>query len=420
MMSKKRVVIIGLDGVPFGMIKDLSDKGVMPNFKKLREDGVFEKMESSIPEISSVAWSSIITGKGPEEHEIFGFTDLIPNTYSLSFPDFRQLKSKPFWHIDSDKKYVILNVPATYPVQPLSGFIVSGFVSLDLEKSVYPPQYVEKLKNIDYKIDVDAEKWYKSKPLFLKDLFETLEARNKTVDMLWEEIDWDVFMVVFTGTDRIEHFLWDAYENENHEYHKEFLDYFRKIDEAIGNITNRLDEDDELIMLSDHGMCGIKYDVNINGLLVKHGFLKLGEEPNRRYNNIKKGTEAFALDPARIYINKIGKYPQGSVKSYDETGVIERLVDLFGGLEKDGKLVIKKMYSYYLDGSPDLVLIPNNGFSLRGNMDKKEVFTKSNFTGMHTQDDAFLFVKNKSNKLFIPKNPNVSDIVKIMSKLQKK
>ena len=76
---------------------------IMPNFKELQKNGQFQKMESSIPEISSVSWSSIITGKNPGEHGIFGFTDMIPNSYTISFPNYNNLKEKPFWQKIKEK-----------------------------------------------------------------------------------------------------------------------------------------------------------------------------------------------------------------------------------------------------------------------------------------------------------------------------
>ena len=72
-MSKKpKTVIVGLDGVPFDMLKTLAQDGIMPNAQRLIGQGSFRAMRSSIPEISSVAWSSIITGCNPGEHGIFG------------------------------------------------------------------------------------------------------------------------------------------------------------------------------------------------------------------------------------------------------------------------------------------------------------------------------------------------------------
>ena len=55
--NSHRMVIIGLDGMPYRLIKDLAESGVIPNTRAIIENGVFKQMQSSIPEISSVAWS---------------------------------------------------------------------------------------------------------------------------------------------------------------------------------------------------------------------------------------------------------------------------------------------------------------------------------------------------------------------------
>ncbi|MBW2973156.1 alkaline phosphatase family protein [Candidatus Woesearchaeota archaeon] len=420
-----RTVIIGLDGVPFRVMDTLSAKEVMPNFKKLKEQGSFKKFESAIPDISSVAWSSIITGTNPGEHGIFGFTDLVPGTYNLTFPNFTSLKAKPFWHQKPDKKYVIINVPSTFPAQPLNGFLVSGFVSLDLQDSVYPQEFIPDLEEIGYKIDVDSAKGHTSKEEFIKDLFDTLNARIETYRMLWDEFDWDVFMFIITGTDRVGHFLMDAFEDENHPHHKDFLEYFKKADEAIGEITSRMNEDDSLIMLSDHGMETIDFNVYVNAYLKEKGFLELNEGSERiTYNDIAKGTKAFAMDPGRIYVNLEGKYPNGSIKPEEKDKVIAELIELFQNMEKDGKKIIKSIHKKdeiyqgpVAEQGPDLVLLSNKGFNLKGSIAKSIVFDKDVFTGKHTQDDAFLLVKTAKD-IKIPEKPKVSDVVSIMNQIE--
>ena len=272
--TKKKTIILGLDGVPYGLLKDLADKGVMPNTGNLISRGTFRKMRSSIPEISSVAWSSVITGRNPGEHGIFGFTSFVPNTYRLSFPNFNDLKSSTFWHRKKEDKHIIINVPSTYPARELNGVLISGFVSLDLEKAVYPDSVIPDLKSMDYRVDVDSGKAHESLELFMKDLNRTNEARITAYRYLWD-LEWDTFMFVFTGTDRLMHFLWDAYEDEEHEYHDAFTAYFRRIDEIIGEITSKMDENHDLIMLSDHGFEKLEYDVYINHVLKEKGFLKL-------------------------------------------------------------------------------------------------------------------------------------------------
>jgi len=185
-----KTVIIGLDGVPYHLIDNLSDKGVMPNFKNLKDKGIFKEMESAIPEISSVSWSSIITGVNPGEHGIFGFMDMIPGTYTMSFPNFNSIKASAFWQT-MDGTHAIINVPSTYPAKPMNGFHVAGFVALDLENAVYPQKYIPMLEDLDYRIDVDSEKGHSSKELFFKDLHRTLDARQNTALHLWDESKWD-------------------------------------------------------------------------------------------------------------------------------------------------------------------------------------------------------------------------------------
>ena len=176
MAGNGKTVIIGLDGVPFGMIKDFAETGVMPNTAELISQGIFKKMHSSVPEVSSVAWSSLITGKNPGQHGIFGFTDLFYNSYKMRFPNFNDLKAPPFWD-QWEGKSVIINVPATYPVHEMNGVLISGFVSIDFEKSVHPKSLIPSLKNLDYRLDVDSQKAHSSMDLFLKDLDKTLDAR---------------------------------------------------------------------------------------------------------------------------------------------------------------------------------------------------------------------------------------------------
>jgi len=448
--KKRRTVIIGIDGVPFRLMDELSEKGVMPNFARLRKDGVFRKMSSSIPEISSVSWSSIITGRNPGEHGVFGFTDMLPGTYTVSFPNFSSLKAPAFWQADAaagsekrgnnrenaggnskapgnGRKYVIINVPSTYPAQELNGFLVSGFVSLDLERATYPKSYVPKLTEMGYQIDVDASKGHKSKSLLLDELFRVHGLRMKAVRELWDSVEWDVFMAVFTGSDRLGHFLWDAYEDPGHEHHQRFLDYFAEIDKAIGELVSKMASQDSLLICSDHGMELAEKSVNVNQVLVENGYLILDNKPGLQYNNIKEGTKAFAMDPGRIYINRIGMYPRGCVRPAGEEEIIGQLAKLFSGLEVDGKKVMKAVYRSgdiykgpHAEKGPDIVLLPNKGFNLKSSLSELLDGSEARegvLTGKHSQDDAFLFVKGKENMAIVPDKPSVEDIAGILEKL---
>ena len=95
------------------------------------------------------------------------------------------------------------------------------FINKDM--SVYPKSYLPKLKEMNYDIDVDSNKAKVSMEQFLDDLMKVLDKRIELYDYLWGKIDWDTFMLIFTGSDRLEHFLWDAYKNSDHQFHEDFL-----------------------------------------------------------------------------------------------------------------------------------------------------------------------------------------------------
>jgi len=422
MTTKHRTVIIGLDGVPFDMLRDLAKTGVMPNTALLIKDGIFKKMHSSIPDISSVAWSSIITGANPGAHGIFGFMDLYPSSYKMKFPNFNDLKAPPFWELWPGKS-VIINVPSTYPVRPMNGIHISGFVSIDLEKSVYPQSLLPDLKQQDYRLDVDSELAHRDMELFIKDLDDSHFALVRVVKMLLNYRDWQTFMVVFTGTDRLMHFLFDALDSANHKYHQLFLDYFANVDHAIGDVMACLNDDDLVVMLSDHGFEHLDCDVFINYLLTRHGLLQFKQGEEMSPANICYGTKAFALDPARIYLNYKGRYPCGTVEPTEAGQLLADMENLFGSLHIDGRKVIRSIYrkeqlyrGSCLDNAPDLVLVGNSGFNLRANLKTDQLTTKPIFTGKHTQDTAFLLVRGLSEQGIIPDVPCVEDVKGIMEK----
>lgn len=419
--SNKKVVIIGLDGVPYDMIEKFASNGTMPNMAKLISEGIFKKSESTIPEISSVAWSSTITGKNPGEHDIFGFTDLRKNSYQMRFPNFTDLKAKPFWE-EWNGKSVIINVPSTYPSREINGVHISGFVSIDINKSVSPSSLVPKLESMDYRLDVDSRKAHESMDAFIQDLDETLTARIAAQDHLWKSQDWNCFMLVFTGTDRLMHFLYEAYEDESHNYHNEFVAHFAKIDKIIGEISESICDDDILLLMSDHGFEKLDYDVYLTQLLIDNNLLSFLPGCDASLENISNESIAFVMDPGRVYINFKDKYPRGCVERADEEKTIAQLGKLFNNCEIDGRKVIRSIYrkeevfhGAYAQNGPDLTLVAEKGFNLKAMMRTPGLFSKGIFTGKHTQDTAFILAKGICAEA-MPEKPKVSDVRWIIEK----
>jgi len=76
----RRVIVLGVDGLDYGLVRDLIDRGRMPNFARLAKAGRFSALETSTPPQSPVAWSTFITGLDPGRHGIFDFIHRNPKT----------------------------------------------------------------------------------------------------------------------------------------------------------------------------------------------------------------------------------------------------------------------------------------------------------------------------------------------------
>jgi predicted AlkP superfamily phosphohydrolase/phosphomutase len=422
--KKKKLLIIGLDGVPYDMIKELTRKALMPNLKKIFGAGKLVSMSVGLPEISSVSWSSFMTGTDSGNHGIFGFTDLQKGTYEYKFPNFRDLRAPTFFDELGLKKKrsIVINLPSTYPVRAIQGVLVAGFVAVDLKRSVYPMKYFPFLLKCGYKIDIDAKKGKDKKAEFISDLHTTLNIRKEAADFFLKKETWDLFMFTITGTDRLHHFLFDAYEEKNHPFHEEFLNYYREIDRIIGELFSEISDkhDFESIILSDHGFGLIQNEVYLNPILKKHGFFETASGEENSLENITGKAKAFALDPSRIFIHLEEKFPRGKVKHGDYDNIREELKQLFEGYKINDQKVIKRAYfkeeiysSRFLENAADIILQSNPGFDLKAGLKKNAAYGRSHFTGMHLRDNAFFFT---SKPEYLPEKMTIFDVKDIILK----
>lgn len=419
--KKKRVLIIGLDGVPHSLLLDLAQKGIMPATSRLIDSGHIHRMKASLPEISAVSWTNFMTGANPGTHGIFGFTDFKSNSYDLRFPNFLDLKKETFWDKlgEQRRKCIIINQPSTYPARKINGILISGFVAIELSKAIYPLFYKAALEKMGYQIDIDTQKSRENAEFLWQDLSKTLSVRQKALNFFWKE-DWDYLEFVITGTDRLHHFQWNAYEDENHVHHQNFLDYYRQIDGVINEIITsfrKLEDDDHgLYFLSDHGFAKIEQEVYLNAWLEKESYLKFNNSLPQSLADISPSTRAFAMEPNRIYLNLKEKFPEGCVEQSEKKALKEEISKKLGRLEYKGEKVVRcvfdaeEIYSgpYLCDG-PDLIVLSEYGFDMKSSVKKKELFGRSNLQGMHTWDDAFFWSKKEQGQ-----DLSISDLAKII------
>ncbi len=402
--SKRRAVVVSLDGVPYTFLQFAFKGGIMPFLSSLAKSGSFVRMNSVYPTISSVAWSTFTTGVNPAKHRIFGFVDRNPNPFKIFIPTGRHrgIETIPEKLSKLGKKVFYMNVPVTYPPFEVKGILVSGFLATNIEKATYPVDVARTLKEMGYVIDVDPWKAKENRDQFLADLYNALKARFRAARYYYREEDWDFFMVHIMETDRINHFFWPE---GNGNYSQKILDFYREVDREFERFAEILDSNVLLFSLSDHGFCSIKKEIFLNHWLHKEGYLKFKNTPPKDFSDIDPKSVAYSLIPGRVYINLKGREEFGSVEPGEP---YERLREeikesLLALKDPDtGEKIIERVFKReeiyhgpYLEEASDLIAHPKDGYDLKGNLFTDSLVGRSHLVGMHTYDDAYFIIPQK-------------------------
>src|SRR5919198_5231676 len=132
---RPRVFVLGLDGTPCSWLRAEAAAGRLPNLAALARESSLVPMRSSLPSVSSTAWTTFFTGRDPGGHGVFGFMDCKPDSHEFYFPNYQHVTVPTGWDAvgAAGGRSVVLNVPGTYPARPVNGVLVSGFVAPSIE-----------------------------------------------------------------------------------------------------------------------------------------------------------------------------------------------------------------------------------------------------------------------------------------------
>lgn len=137
--SGKKIIVLAIDGLDPKIIEEGIQQGLLPNIKKLKGEGYFSELQTTIPPQSPVAWASFITGEAPQKHKIYDFITRDPANYNLnvSYSDSTKFKwlAEPFWKKTTQKNIPIVSLflPDTYLDQSnINGKMIAGMGVPDL------------------------------------------------------------------------------------------------------------------------------------------------------------------------------------------------------------------------------------------------------------------------------------------------
>jgi len=161
----RRVLVLGIDAMDFGITTKLLNSGRLPNFAALAREGTFLPLQTSMPPLSPVAWTNFTTGMNSGGHGVFDFLvrdyskmndgflpeDGVTHTVGqaqrgVPIPFTKYLwpreptlelrrKGLPFWDIleANGIKATIYKMPANFPVSSSKARTLSGMGTSDIE-----------------------------------------------------------------------------------------------------------------------------------------------------------------------------------------------------------------------------------------------------------------------------------------------
>ena len=288
-----RVIVLGLDGLDPRTVDLLMSEGKLPNLTRLRKDGAYGRLQSSKPMLSPVLWTTVTTGKVPEQHGIGHFTAIDPANGEQLPVTSGMRKVKALWNILSDrkKKVAVVGWWATWPAEDVNGVMVSDHLcyhflfpqgqggAASAQGLTHPAELVQKLQPLvrrpadvtpqeaapfihvtpdeftrpfDFNDDVSHFKW----------ALATADTYRRVGLKLWKDERPDVLMAYTEGTDSVAHlfghlFRAQGLSGELLTQQKKFGDAVEQMylyaDRIVGDYLQAMDGSTTLFVLSDHG-----------------------------------------------------------------------------------------------------------------------------------------------------------------------
>ena len=460
-MKKAKVIVFGLDGATWNVLKPMMDAGELPYFSRVAKEGVWGTLKSTIPPVTPPAWATFVTGKNPGKHGLFGFVVNKHNaSIETSWANENAIKTPKIWDLldHLDRTSALINIPITYPAKKINGWYVSGFLTPQGAKDVtYPPELLEELDSVvgGYIINVPSgeKSTFADANKFTEANLECTRKRADAMFYLKEKYDPDLLFTVFVGPDRIQHrfygYLDPNLEGYNAPKSISFRDVisqnFVQLDEILGEILENINDDTTLLVASDHGFGPLKSFISINRWLANNSYLKYNKfgamlrEIDRkfgisnRFGNMKRiqksltfdakleeiidmaQTRVFAGDiyEEGLYINLKGRQENGIVEQGEEyENLRDEVIDGLRSLTfpETGEPVFTKLLKKeevyqgaYLDDAPDILVVSNDNKSLITNNlpTLKSHFIKSprnKFEGTHEPEGIFMAWGSKIRK----------------------
>jgi predicted AlkP superfamily phosphohydrolase/phosphomutase len=417
-MSKRRLLIMGLDSAPPELVFD-KFREELPNIRGLMEHGVYARMRSSDPPITIPAWMVMATSRSPGSLGLYGFRHRKGYSYTDGWiANSLSVKAEKIWDIlaRAGMKVCVVGVPPSYPPTPVNGELISCFITPDANREyTHPPELKREIEALVGPYPFDVEFRTDQRDQLLKDLHEMTDTHFRVIEHLMTTRPWDFFMFVDIGLDRMHHAFWKYYDKEHpkyvsgNQYETAMLDYYKRLDEHVGRLLKKIDDDTIVVVVSDHGVKGMRGAFCVNEWLIREGYLVLKEKPQSVVELEKatvdwSRTKAWAWGGyyARVFLNVKGRETQGVIEPSDFERERDKLAERLKTIcDPNGRRMEtyaykpEELYPVSVGDRPDLMVYFDDLFwRSAGTLGHSDIYLSENDTGpddaVHSRHGTFI------------------------------
>jgi predicted AlkP superfamily phosphohydrolase/phosphomutase len=285
------VIWLGLDGLDWDLLDRLAAEGRMPNWKRLAAEGYTARLQSYVPILSPVIWTTLATGVGPDVHRVLDFQEVDAETGQKVPISGRSRAVPAIWNVASASGLTVGVVGwwATHPAEEVKGFFVTDhaspilFEGMPKQGVAYPASLSAGVEQIAARegqvtddelarfVDVPVEEIARARAsgkgledpiIALARTIAATRVQSRIARELYDRNLPDLMMLYLEGTDVVGH-VFAPYvapkmecvsEADFARYNHAVDEYYALVDWLIGQWMRRAEEDQAtLIVNSDHG-----------------------------------------------------------------------------------------------------------------------------------------------------------------------
>ncbi len=277
-----RVFVFEVSGPTLELIRERIDR--LPNFRRLLEQGARARLRAPLQPVLPPAFGTLLTGKNPGKTGLFDFFKFPAGGYRRIPYSAGILPAEPFYQLLSNRgvRVGILNVPLTYPLAQVKGFVVSGDEGIEGDYA-WPPAVTQALNADGYVVPFGASYAPGREADFARRAFDVIAMRRRALLKLFGDGQWQFGMLTIHAVGELLHAFWKFYDprhpdyspvSDHHDLGDPFLQAFEAMDQLLADIIELTGPKGLVLVLGAWSHRLEHSRVHFNTVLANAGYLR--------------------------------------------------------------------------------------------------------------------------------------------------